>query len=136
MTRDHTNIGEWGSWPARLAYVTDGLSNTILVYESAGRGTFHEIHSERSELPQEWVMSPKFAWAQAYDLFLLSIPDADLITGPPINRSNGAELFSQHPGGVNTLFGDARVYFLAETIDLAVLQGLASREGGEAVSPP
>ncbi len=67
---------------------------------------------------------------------LVNIPDADLHWPGPINRSNGQAMYSYHAGGVNALFGDGRVYFLAEDINPAVLQGLASREGGEAVNPP
>ncbi len=75
---------EWLSWPARLAYVTDGLSNTILVYESAGRGTFLETAGERSEWPQEWGTSSIYPWAQSYHSFLVSIPDADESADSPI----------------------------------------------------
>ncbi len=48
-----TEWGERNSWPARLAYVADGLSNTIMVYESAGRGTVHIINGEPDPWPLE-----------------------------------------------------------------------------------
>ncbi|MFO0895923.1 MAG: DUF1559 domain-containing protein [Pirellulales bacterium] len=126
---------EWGgrnSWPARLAYVADGLSNTIMVYESAGRGTVHIINDEPDGRPLETA----YPWAYADNHGLVNIFDADLHWPSPINRNNAQAMYSYHAGGVNTLFGDGRVYFLTEEIDPAVLQGLASREGGEAVSPP
>jgi prepilin-type N-terminal cleavage/methylation domain-containing protein/prepilin-type processing-associated H-X9-DG protein len=38
---------------------------------------------------------------------------------------------SRHTGGVNVLFGDGSVHFVANGIDLGVWRGLATRSGGE-----
>jgi prepilin-type N-terminal cleavage/methylation domain-containing protein/prepilin-type processing-associated H-X9-DG protein len=43
---------------------------------------------------------------------------------------------SNHPGGVNALFGDGSVRFLSETIDFKTYQYLGGRQEGQAVSPP
>ena len=43
-------------------------------------------------------------------------------------------LFSDHPGGANAAMCDGSVHFIAEGIGDSVLTGLASRDGGEAVS--
>ncbi len=40
---------------------------------------------------------------------------------------------SNHAGGVHFLFGDGRVRFVSENIDLGVYQGLATRAGKEVV---
>jgi prepilin-type N-terminal cleavage/methylation domain-containing protein len=45
---------------------------------------------------------------------------------------NGA-FASRHPGGCHFVFGDTRVVFLNENIDLAVYQALATRRGGETI---
>ena len=38
---------------------------------------------------------------------------------------------SRHPGGVNVLFGDARVEFTSDAVDLGVWQTIATVAGGE-----
>src|SRR5262249_23071847 len=38
---------------------------------------------------------------------------------------------SNHTGGVNTLFGDGSVHFIANGVDSVVWQALATRNGGE-----
>ena len=55
-------------------------------------------------------------------------------------RYIGAEIDQQvaarsyHPGGLNSLFSDGHVDFIADGIDLAVWQALATIAGGEVVS--
>jgi prepilin-type N-terminal cleavage/methylation domain-containing protein/prepilin-type processing-associated H-X9-DG protein len=53
-------------------------------------------------------------------------------------QSEGANvpLVSNHPGGVNTLFGDGSVHFLTDGIDLLTLARLATRDDGGVVSLP
>ncbi len=41
---------------------------------------------------------------------------------------------SQHPGGVNFLFGDGSVHFLKNSINLTTYQALGTRNAGEAIS--
>lgn len=50
-----------------------------------------------------------------------------------VDYSNGAlaTARSGHANGVNVLFGDGRVRFASDTIDLATWRGLATRDGGE-----
>ncbi len=43
---------------------------------------------------------------------------------------------SRHPGGANHALADASVRFISETTDTELYQGLGSRNGKEAVSPP
>jgi prepilin-type processing-associated H-X9-DG protein len=44
------------------------------------------------------------------------------------------ELASAHKSGVNVLLGDGSVRFLRDNIDLRVLRGLVTLQGGEALS--
>jgi prepilin-type processing-associated H-X9-DG protein len=41
---------------------------------------------------------------------------------------------SQHPGGVNTLFGDGSVRFIKDAVSLQIWRALGTRNGGEAIS--
>jgi prepilin-type N-terminal cleavage/methylation domain-containing protein/prepilin-type processing-associated H-X9-DG protein len=53
----------------------------------------------------------------------------------PLTREAGQFGFrSQHPGGVNFLFGDGSVKFIKNSISLAVYRSLSTRAGGEVVS--
>lgn len=44
------------------------------------------------------------------------------------------QMFAEHPGGGNTLYGDGSVQFMNQNIDLLVAAGLASMAEGESVS--
>jgi prepilin-type processing-associated H-X9-DG protein len=41
---------------------------------------------------------------------------------------------SNHPGGVNVLFGDGAVRFLKNTVNTTTWRALGTRNGGETVS--
>ena len=41
---------------------------------------------------------------------------------------------SQHPGGVNTLFGDGSVKFIKNSVSLQTWRALGTRNGGETIS--
>ena len=91
----------------RAAAVRDGLSNTAVVGECAGRG-------ERLN----------GLWADGHNLF-----DHRFDRPPNVSRNN--ELFADHPGGVHLARGDGGAVFLSETIAQPVLNALLTRAGGE-----
>jgi prepilin-type N-terminal cleavage/methylation domain-containing protein/prepilin-type processing-associated H-X9-DG protein len=93
----------------RARDVTDGLSNTMIVGECAGRG-----HNDQSH------------WANGQNLF-------DQRFDNPINKTRNNELFSDHTGGVNVAFADGRARFLSQSIDQNVLNALLTRAGGEVI---
>ena len=49
------------------------------------------------------------------------------------NCGSNDEPFSQHPGGVNALFGDGRVRFVSENINIQIVRMLANRKDGAPV---
>jgi prepilin-type N-terminal cleavage/methylation domain-containing protein/prepilin-type processing-associated H-X9-DG protein len=51
-----------------------------------------------------------------------------------INCTNDWEVYSMHPGGSNTCFGDGSVKFLKATISPGVFAAIITRAGGEIVS--
>jgi len=131
------------------ASITDGMSNTIMLAESAAR-------------PEPWVLGHQMSEAQfaAYtdDEVVLSEgrlivdegigwadPDAGVhvkgvkedgvtIFGPRfINGINAGETYSFHPGGAQALFSDGSVHFLSEDIDAWLFVSLCTRAGGEVV---
>jgi prepilin-type processing-associated H-X9-DG protein len=132
----------------RIADVTDGLSNTIHVTESAGRPDLYR----RGQLAVPNGVEGG-GWSRPASDFWLSgsSPDGAVVPGPcPLNCTNGdfkaavyphpfygtdgtGQPYSFHPGGINTLFGDGSVRFLSQNINLATFAALATRNGGEAV---
>lgn len=139
----------------RLAEVTDGLSQTIAVIESAGRDArFISPYTEDYVSPVIEQIRPVppgprrfWRWAE---------PDGALVSSTVINneatpsheetqyptsgatRGNGAgandEIYGFHPGGVTALFGDGSVRFVKETLDILTQRALITPAGGEVVS--
>ncbi|TNV75101.1 hypothetical protein FGO68_gene14633 [Halteria grandinella] len=62
-------------------------------------------------------------------------PDPFIWGNKPTAQSYGSFGFrSQHPGGVNFMFGDGSVRFIKSTIDLSTYRALSTRRGGEVIS--
>jgi prepilin-type processing-associated H-X9-DG protein len=119
----------------RLSEITDGLSNTLLVAEFAGR-------------PDHWVMGEKqptnagLQWAHwwgpwaSYNSSIYKTWSADGTTpgGPcTINCNNNWGVYAFHAGGANGLLCDGSVRFLRVGLDRDVFAGLVTRAGGEVV---
>ncbi|WP_153557457.1 DUF1559 domain-containing protein [Roseimaritima sediminicola] len=124
--------------------VIDGLSQTILQYESAGRAELY-VRGRRATAPAWW--SSEFrAWPGHFNsgwIYPYQV-DVDPSTGDPsvtwfvgneiINLSNlyGAP-YAFHPGGMQVSLADGSVQFITEHIDIEVLSALTSIDGGEVV---
>ncbi len=145
--------------PAPIKYkdCTDGLSNTVMVVETAGRPQVYQKGKAVGTVPtSNFTGSTKVnggGWARpASDYFLTgSKPDgtapATDAAGCAVGCTNGfdyptynsgpfgtdgtAEAYSFHTGGVSTLFGDGSVKFVATSVTLTTFAALVSRAGGE-----
>jgi len=128
----------------RLRDITDGTSNTVVMAEDAGRPEFWTSKGRGpanntpggGNLPVRNGRVLGAGWADTSN----SIPlhtfrqDGLRVPGPcPINCTNNNEAFSFHPGGVNSVFVDGGVRFLAETIGIPTYAGLITRSGAEVV---
>jgi prepilin-type N-terminal cleavage/methylation domain-containing protein/prepilin-type processing-associated H-X9-DG protein len=132
----------------RFAAITDGLSNTILIAESAGRPQLW-ANGRRLGAPPD-VRVNGGGWARAATAFSIvgSSPDGLSFPGPcAINCSNGENVtvyphpyygrdgsgavYAFHPGGANVVFADGSVHFLRQSISIATLAALVTRDGGE-----
>ena len=117
----------------RMADITDGTSQTVLVTECAGRPTLW-----RAGRSVPGIYAPGGAWVGPTLTFGRgSNPDGVTQPGPcAINCTNNREVYSFHPGGANTGLADGSVRFLSAGIDIRIFAGLVTRAGGEAITIP
>jgi prepilin-type N-terminal cleavage/methylation domain-containing protein/prepilin-type processing-associated H-X9-DG protein len=136
----------------RIRDVTDGTSSTFLF----GERSHLDPEFDRLALAFDPVFYPlgkEGKWAAVYATSGGSIVERLLSTPVPINyrvpagisaeeflASTGAEnkrlraFGSGHPGGANFAFVDGSVRFLSDQTELATLQALSTRAGGEVIS--
>ncbi|WP_020472710.1 DUF1559 domain-containing protein [Zavarzinella formosa] len=112
-----------------LSSVTDGLSNTLVLGESAGRPGTWILGKKIDDLQTDgWVQPASDVEGMRGTDFATGTAD----TGPcPMNCKNSGEFYSFHTGGGNFLFGDGSVRFVKQTIDIRVLARLISVDSGE-----
>lgn len=126
--------------------ITDGLSNTMLIQETAGRPTRYRNNG----ISLGVVTVDGWGWAD-YDNISGSLdgssndgmltnstssssPFNTTIHGPcSMNCTNASEYYSWHPGGISVSLVDGSVRFLAETISAQTMAALVTRAGGELV---
>lgn len=119
-----------------IAQVRDGLSNTLMVNESAGRPNLF-----RSGGMQDLTVNPgegsAGGWADydtGYTLHSYTL-DGRSIPGPCFTSCyNGNEDYSFHPAGGNYLMGDGSVRFLKATMPIRIYVRLLTRAMGEVIS--
>ncbi len=130
----------------RIASITDGLSNTIMVGEDAGREDVYRtgkmVAKANTVTGQPTTARARGgAWAtndNPYEIGQLILWNSGALTTPPptpmkINGSNewGYLFYSMHTGGANVVMADGSVRFLSENMSIRSLGTLATRAGGE-----
>ncbi len=138
----------------KLADAVDGLSNTIVFVESAGRPfVYRKGGRQFGSVPDHRLNSG--GWSRPASDVTLNGSTADGTYFPGkvvINAANGEDVYGQafphpyygtegtggifgfHPGGVNVLLGDGSVRFVKESVSLPTFAALVTRGGGEVVS--
>jgi prepilin-type N-terminal cleavage/methylation domain-containing protein/prepilin-type processing-associated H-X9-DG protein len=145
-----------GTW----ADVTDGLTNTIMLVESAGRPFVYRRGPVLVSEDQTQQRVNGGGWARpASDLLFAPsnkagtvIPPTSTTDAVAFNATNGDDVggkdyphptygtegtsqpFAFHSSGMNTLFGDGSVKFIDEAVDIAVFAGLITRDKAERIS--
>jgi prepilin-type N-terminal cleavage/methylation domain-containing protein/prepilin-type processing-associated H-X9-DG protein len=134
---------------AKLSQSTDGLSNSIMLYEDTGRNETMIPDAPTTALPANSYLDPvtnegrkHWRWAE---------PDSSSGASKKMNNNktpkNGPstckwnnhdcgpnnEWFSFHNGGANAVLGDGSVRFFSETISLKTVYSLSTRDNGEAI---
>lgn len=139
----------------KFASVTDGLSNTIMVAEAAGRPSRYEM----GKMLEQYAASPfgnptgyiNGPWAYPGNViavdgasvqlsgtitraFNLSTSNVNTGTRCTLNCTNQGEIYAFHSGGANICAGDSSTRFLAATTDLKVLYLMCARADGNVVN--
>jgi prepilin-type N-terminal cleavage/methylation domain-containing protein/prepilin-type processing-associated H-X9-DG protein len=138
-----------------MANVRDGLSQTILFAESAGRPFLYRKGGTvvDSDLTKKRVNAG--GWARPASDFSIdgSTANGSSVPGPcAINCTNGdniagntfpdpyygsegtSEAFAFHPGGATFLMGDGSVRFIKDSVPMRIFAQLVTRQNGEVVS--
>jgi prepilin-type N-terminal cleavage/methylation domain-containing protein len=130
----------------RLSAITDGLSNTIMIAEAAGRPArweFSRMSQQYAGAPNAYMNGP---WAHsgndiAVDGSKVTVVNgvrtastlsavADVSSACAVNCTNQGEIYAFHTGGSNVILGDCSVKFMPATIDLKTLMLVCSRSDG------
>jgi prepilin-type N-terminal cleavage/methylation domain-containing protein/prepilin-type processing-associated H-X9-DG protein len=131
----------------RLASITDGTSNTMMVSECGskpiGYNGFRQIYkSEVDGLPVDGIIEPVSsgggAWADNFTYSSLAGAQGrqNGIRGGTcmVNCTSNNEIYSFHPGGSNALFVDGSVHFIKDVASVQLVASLVTRAGGEIIS--
>ena len=120
--------------PTPLLSITDGLSNTILLAEDAGRpNVFQKGFGDTGVNTADG-----FGWADpdggcSLDGVVVGAKGAVWTPGGTciMNCTNDSELFSFHTGGIGVTMADGSVRFLSQNVSAATLAAIATATGGD-----
>ena len=131
-----------------VADVTDGLSNTILIVESAGRPQIYRRNAPFGTVPTNKTNGGGWARPASDLVFQTSTPDGTSYPGTcaanctngfdyptynmsPFGTEGTSEPYSFHTGVVNALLGDGSVHSVSASVSVATFAALITRSGGE-----
>jgi hypothetical protein len=144
--------GNMREWPLiankhfiTIGEVTDGLSNTIMIIEQAGRQSkWYRGRLLPSNSPTDIYENASWVdWNTArHARALAGVWQPGVTTGGPndqggsqiINVHNADNPYSFHSGGVQAVRGDGSVQFISQGTDIVSFYGLATRNDGLAMA--
>ncbi len=148
-------LGALGRGPdgVRLSAITDGLSNTAILSEAAGRPSMY-ISGRKSKNPRSgaalntMVTADGWGWADINGGFSIDGSNAAGIQNSTnssgtvtmngqclMNCTNDSEIYSFHTGGAQFCLADGSVQFVSANISAATFAALLTRDWGDIVGP-
>jgi len=131
---------------SEIVSVTDGLSNTIMFIENAGRPNIFAKTTGGGVADTGGALDDQLGWASP-DGGVMSVDGCKVpATGPAttnggsanatgtnciINCNNNSEPFSFHTGGVNACLGDGSVRFIRDSTTAATFAAACTARAGE-----
>ena len=112
----------------KFASVVDGLSSTIFVGEHSSKLSDKTWVGVVTETAATLVFC--HSGPAGGELDITGYPIFHPVNFPALHV---CQMFSEHPGGGNILFGDGSVRFINSTIDIYVFASLSSMNEGEPV---
>ncbi|QDV71352.1 hypothetical protein Poly24_50870 [Rosistilla carotiformis] len=128
-----------------FAKLTDGTSNVMMIGETSSWMYDNGIQMD-SRTTHGWTMGTDGSgtttnWngpnSRQFNVTSIRYPigtDTWALPGVGSNYGPNNPLLSAHPGGVQAVFGDGSVHFIAETIAMPIVKYLATRDDGEVVN--
>ncbi|MCA9174973.1 MAG: DUF1559 domain-containing protein [Planctomycetales bacterium] len=122
--------------PQAFRDITDGTTNTVAVWESAGRSRVYLFDRPwRDSAGAPLKVSPdNCAWASGNAFWLQSWSRDGAANGGSyvINATNrNSQPYSFHPGGINVVMADGSAHFIAETVNNLEFIYALTAQGGE-----
>jgi prepilin-type processing-associated H-X9-DG protein len=119
--------------PIRIKHVTDGMSQSMMIVECAGRPDFWEGNVLKTVDDNGNPIPPVkgIGWADDQNWFF---QHNECGGGQMMNCNNENEIYSFHNNGCNFVFGDASVHFLQQDLDPEVFVSLFTRAGADVVN--
>jgi prepilin-type N-terminal cleavage/methylation domain-containing protein/prepilin-type processing-associated H-X9-DG protein len=111
---------------AKLQYITDGLSHTVLIGEQAGTPRRY-LGTQTSNFIGDYEES--LSWFFSANEYTQPMPSL-------INKENIYQIFAFHAGGAHVAFCDGAVQFLNDDISSETLWRLLARDDGQPNAPP
>ena len=124
----------------RFAECTDGLSNTLMVIEDAGRPEFWVRGIRKGTIGSTPPTSPNHSaygvWAGRDNKTPIHGHTMDGMSFPgpcAVNCTNWRGIYGFHPQAANVLFGDGSVRTLHQSLNIYTLIDMTTRAGGEVI---
>jgi prepilin-type N-terminal cleavage/methylation domain-containing protein/prepilin-type processing-associated H-X9-DG protein len=123
--------------PTRIVEISDGTSNTTIFSEAGGRD--RQCLANRSCTAYDPTKITGPIWADSDNRLTVTGSDptgtTNFGTGPCVMNCNNlqGDIYSFHTGGANVGFADGSVRFVRDSITIATLAAMVTKDGGEVI---